>query len=165
LRTSHLCLNLHSAKRASITESILINKEPMYSFIFYFIYRAKLNQDGAALTRYSANLVVSIFMTVHLALLYAIVRFILCYYWQISIARHNVIANRSDNLKYIAIFFAINIISFNYFNKRRVDRILSRYEKVEKFYTLSNILAIIFLFLIPLVIAIFLVNRSVRYWF
>jgi hypothetical protein len=52
----------------------------MYQFVFYFVYRAKINADGAKQTRYSASLMVMIFLGNHSALLYAILRFTCCFF-------------------------------------------------------------------------------------
>jgi hypothetical protein len=132
----------------------------MYNFIFYFIYRAKINADGKGVTRYSASLIVAIYLGVHLGLLYAITRFIFCYYWQISIARSN---SHPSGFKNIILAIFLILLSYKYFNEKRVEKILNKHEGIEKFYTLKNIIKFVMLFIVPLLIAIFLVNKSVSY--
>ena len=134
----------------------------MYNFIFYFIYRAKIKADGKRLTRYSASLIVGIYIGVHIGLLYAITRFILCYYWQFSIAQSNTNSSGSNNFNYLAGIVLI-FLCYKYFNEKRVIKILDKYEGIEKFYSLKNILKFILLFIVPLLIAIFFVNKSVLY--
>jgi hypothetical protein len=92
----------------------------MYNFIFYFIYRAKINADGKGVTRYSASLIVAIYLGVHLGLLYAITRFIFCYYWQISIARSN---SHPSGFKNIILAIFLILLSYKYFNEKRVEKI------------------------------------------
>ena len=135
----------------------------MYWFIFYFIYRAKLKADGTALTRYSASLIVAIYLVVHLSLLYALIRFYLCYFWQISIARHNVHANSQNNFIYFFLFALILFLVYKFFTERRIGLILNKYSCIENFYGRANISKFILLFLIPLLISIFIVNKSVLY--
>lgn len=133
----------------------------MYYFIFYFIYKAKLKADGASQSRYSASLIVSIFLGIHLGLLYAVTRFVLCYYWQISIARSNVRAAKTNTLFYFLLAMLLCLICYFYFNKKRISIIETRYAQVEKFYTFPKITKFILLFILPLLLAIYLVNKSV----
>ena len=135
----------------------------MYQFIFYFIYRAKLKADGAKQSRYSASLVVMIFIVVHLGLLYSIMRFICCYFWQISIARTNAEVTGGDILSYSVTAIVILILSFRYFNEEKIGAKLTKYQETERFYTFRNILKFILLFILPLLTAIFLENKSVEY--
>ena len=135
----------------------------MYHFIFYFIYRAKLKADGPALTRYSANLIVMIFLVIHFGMLYSVIRFSCCYFWQISIARESAHATQANNLPYLLFGIATFFLSYKYFNEKKINAILNRYQGVEKFYTAGNILKFILLFILPLLISIFLVNKSVLY--
>ena len=88
----------------------------MYHFIFYFIYRAKLKTDGPATTRYSANIIVTIFVLIHLVFLYSILRFFCYYFFQLSIARSNVHATFKDNFIYIAIAIITFLFSYRYFS-------------------------------------------------
>jgi len=135
----------------------------MYHFIFYFIYKAKIKADGPKVTRYSASLIVSIFLGMHLGLLYCIARFICCYFWQISIARSNPHATASDTLSDLLIINTILFLSYKYFNEQRVNTIVEKYQGKEKFFTAVNIIKFILLFFAPLLIAIFFENKSVTY--
>ncbi len=135
----------------------------MYSFIFYFIYRAKIKADGKGVTRYSASLIVAIFFVVHLGLLYAIARFILCFYWQISIATGSSHPSALVRMSYLIIYIILVCLSYKYFNEKRVTKILIKNERIDKFYNLKNVLKFILLFIVPLLIAIFFVNKSVLY--
>lgn len=135
----------------------------MYNFVYYFIYKAKLKSDGDSLARYSASLVVSIILAVHIGCLYAITRFFLCYYWGISIARTNARATAANNLSYLLFFVVVLCATIFYFNNKRVELIVNRYQNKEIFYSLLSVTKFILIFLLPLLIAIFLVNKSVIY--
>jgi hypothetical protein len=135
----------------------------MYYFIFYFVYKRSINKDGVFVARYSASLIVAIAMGIHIMLLYAIARFGLCYFWGISIARTNIHATLGNNLSYLLFFISILIPSYLYFNQRRVEITTNHFKVNENFYSGINIIKFITLFLLPLLAAIFLVNKSVYY--
>lgn len=135
----------------------------MYNFIFYFIYRAKIKADGKILTRYTASLIVGIYLGTHIALLYSINRFILCYYWHISIARSNSHATSSNSMIYLILSILLILFSYRYFTEKRIEKLLTKYDQIDSFYTFKNILKFILLFIGPLLIAIFFVNKSVSY--
>ena len=135
----------------------------MYYFIFYFVYKGRLIKDGALVARYSACLIVSIALGIHLTLLYSILRFMLCYFDRVSIARSNPHVTRANDLINLSIFFAIGISTYIYINRKRVESIVNRYNDNESFYSPANIVKFICLFLFPLLVSIFLVNNSVSY--
>lgn len=139
------------------------SKRFICDFIFYFIYSYSLFKDGPWVARISACLIVAIALRFHVALGYSILRFWLCYWKGISIARSNVQATRADDLRYLSLAIAAYIIAYFVFSTKRIDRVVERYQKNEKFYTVFNFVKFISAFLIPLLISIFFVNKSVGY--
>jgi len=137
----------------------------MYSFVFYFIYRAQLSKDGELLSRYSAHLIITVAWAIFLGMLYGIARFLMCYFYNISIARKSVHQTANEKGIVIAISIALFLVSCLIFNKKKVENIVERYKDNRKFYSLFNIIKFILIFLIPLLIGIFFENKSLLYCF
>ena len=135
----------------------------MYNFVFYFIYKRSLTRDGKFVARYSACLIVAAACGTFLGFLYSVARFILCYFWTISIARTTARASNSDNLQYLLFTVSLCGCVLFYFNERRVAKIVDKYEKYDDIYSLINFLKFFSIIFLPLLGAIYLVNKSVLY--
>jgi hypothetical protein len=136
----------------------------MYNFVFYFIYKYELKKDNSFfLARYFASFVIAIVLAIHFGFIYCLLRLILCYFWQISIARSSTQISVIDNLKYYAAIITIVIIIFKYYTKARIEKIVTKYQNLERFYTPYNIVRFFLIFLAPLIGAIILENKSVSY--
>jgi len=135
----------------------------MYHFMFYFIYRRSLIKDGAFVARITARMVVTVVLTIHFALAYTILRFLLCYFENVSIARPNSEATSIDSLRQLLIIVAIFVGTSFYFNIKRIEYIMKLYDNIPKFYIAINILKFLSILIVPLLLAIFLVNKSTSY--
>ena len=135
----------------------------MYNFIFCFVYLGRLKKDGKGVAIYTAKLAVTIAIVMHVALLYSVLRLALCYYWNISIARSNVHATSSDRLLYFLIGLSIFLVTNSYYNKQRIEKVSGVYDSSNDLLSFKNILKFISLFVIPLLLGIYFVNKSVGY--
>ena len=136
----------------------------MYKFIFYFIYKKRISRDGNKfVAKYSSCLIVTIAIFIHAALFYAVSRFCLCYFGQISIARVNAIESPINKLINLLIIFLLFILVFRYYNDKRITLAMDYYSNQSEFYSYKNIFKFISLLAIPLITSILLVNRSVLY--
>jgi hypothetical protein len=135
----------------------------MYDFIFYFVYKAKIKADGPSVTRYSASLVVAVYLSVHLGLLYSLARFSACYFCHTSWARANPHTPLSYRMIYLFMALLLVFITRKYYTQKKTDLILAKYLKAMSFSHFLNIVYFIALFLAPLLLAIFLENHSFVY--
>ncbi|HLY69410.1 MAG TPA: hypothetical protein VKR53_06750 [Puia sp.] len=135
----------------------------MYKYIFFFVYNKKLKSDGPGVARYSASLIAAIALSFHLLLLYAAARFALCYFYGISIARQSAVATRRDSLNYLGFGVLVITLTALYFNKRRAEDVVRVFKDRDDIYSPWGILKFASIFIIPLLISFFLVNKSVYY--
>jgi hypothetical protein len=134
----------------------------MYHFIFYFIYKSQLNQkDGGPLVgRYVASLIVLVFLFLHILLLYAFARFFLFNYGNTDIS-FSIGNTYSKKLIFVLpIFIALTPLIYKHFDKSRIIKIEQRYEN-QNLYSFFNFIKFFGAFIVPLVIAIVLVNHSI----
>jgi hypothetical protein len=135
----------------------------MYDFLFYFTYKQSSKRDGEFVARFLGRLVVLIGLSTLFGFFYSILRFSLCYFWGVSIARTNARPTPGNNLTYFGIILLIFGFVNVYFNKTRVDKIIIRYDKKKGIYSAGNIIKYIVYIFIPLVLGIILINKSVLY--
>ena len=135
----------------------------MYRFIFYFIYKWKYAKEGYALTRYSSCIIVTVAIGIHINFFYALLRFLLCYFKNISISRTNTSLSLSQQFLLFLIILGIFISTCLYFTSKRIARIAGLYNGVENFYSVKNKIAFLLIFIMPLLIGIYLVNKSLGF--
>ena len=136
----------------------------MYNFIFYFIYKRKIGKEGYALTRYSSCMIVALAIGIHIDFLYSILRFLLCYYKHMSIARSGS-ASFTLSQQFLLLLFlsGVFILTCLYFRSNRISIIEKKYGSVDNFYSVKNAIKFLLIFILPFLISIFLVNKSVKY--
>src|SRR5574340_352072 len=120
----------------------------MYSFIFYFIYRGQINQKntGPWVARCIASMIVTVFLLIHIGFIYSLIRFILFQLYNNSIVFSFGKTYSTKILFWYPIGLFLIISVFKYFNKKRVNRIIEKYEEMQFSYSLFYILKFIFLF-------------------
>jgi hypothetical protein len=137
----------------------------MYRFVFYFIYRRQLveSKGKIAPARHVAVLLLILALFFHVAFFYALARFCLYNGFKISIAysfgRTYTLAKTAAGLALEApIFYFIN----KYFTNERIQEIADHYnQRYSYFYTFLNFIKFFAVYLIPLLVAIFLVDHSI----
>jgi hypothetical protein len=128
----------------------------MYNFIFYFIYKAKIKNDGDSLARYSASMIVAVALIIHLELLFTIIRILLYHVFGISITKspiHNLSGGKSSF--YIIISALLILLCFKFFNHSRVLLINEKFNKIENFFKFLNVVKFTMIFILPLVLSIY----------
>jgi hypothetical protein len=134
----------------------------MYNFVFYFIYRYTLKIDRSEKSaRYTSSMVVGIALFMVFALLYGIARFILCNYYDISIAGKTVHLTLRAKIILISSFAIAVFFIWLYFNPRRISAIVEKYTGHENFYTAINIIKFLAIIFLPLLVGIYFENKSV----
>jgi hypothetical protein len=134
----------------------------MYDFIFYFMYRLQINQKDTTpfVAKFFGILFVLLAVIMHIALLYAIMRFILFNYYGFDISFSVIESKSIDKLIWLSIFLIMFLLIFKYYNMDRIHFIIEKYKKKMKF-SFFDIIFFLCVFTIPLIIAIFLVNHSI----
>jgi hypothetical protein len=134
----------------------------MYSFIFYFIYLGQISQKntGPYTARLISSMIVTLFLFIHICFIYAMVKFILFHFYNISIAFSSGKTHSITVIFWYPIGIFSMIILFKYFSKKRVDSILKKYEENQFSYSLYNILKFMLIFILPLILAIWMVKKS-----
>jgi hypothetical protein len=129
----------------------------MYYFIFYFIYKAKLKDDGESLARYSAGMIVAIALIIHLEFLFILVRYFFDNFYNISISGspfHKL--SGGGSLFYVILSLLLFVLSFKFFNEARIEKITQKFNSSKVFYNTINIIKFILLLLLPLILSIYL---------
>jgi len=135
----------------------------MYNFLFYFIYKYQLkdNKGKVGLSRYMASLIVTIAVFFDFMLVYALARYILYNFHNISIASDTT-TNYSS--RYVIIVLTIMVLVmyyvYKFFNLDRIKSITDKYEG-KKIYTPFNFIKFFTIFFSPLIISIILVQHSI----
>ena len=135
----------------------------MYKFLFYFIYKYQLkdNKGKVGLSRYMSSLVVTIVIFFDLMLLYALARYILYNFYNISIASDATSEYSGLNVIIVlTIMILVMYYVYKYFNLDRIKRLTDHYEG-KKMYTPFNFIKFFAFFFSPLIVAIFLVQHSI----
>jgi hypothetical protein len=126
----------------------------MYELIFYFFYRYFLYRNDSS-PRFGA--ICGTFLTIglHIILAYTIVQKIIghnllnplseTYYW-----------NKILNMLVVLPFLFLGIM---FFNKKRVDKIINKYDQKIKIFSLINWVIFISLTIAPFVLIIFLLKK------
>ncbi len=135
----------------------------MYNFIFYFVYKKQFKGDNNIQAVKSSGLIVSLAVGLHILLLYSIMRFCLCYFAQISIARRNSSPTSANNMAYLVLIILIFGIVGRIYSERRASHIVAEFSNKVNFYNSKSVAKFISILLVPLLISIFLVNSSVGY--
>src|SRR5579871_3222214 len=129
----------------------------MYRFIFYFIYRSQVNQKdgGPSVARIISSMIVFVAISFHILFIYSIARFLLFIFF----ASRKTYSGKL--FFWIPIFVLALLPILKYFNTNRINKILAHYNQIEDFYSIFNIIKFITIFILPLIIAIILVNHSI----
>ena len=129
----------------------------MYNFIFWFFYKFFEWKEKSRSTLIPAMIVVIAFMF-HLGLVYSLFRYI---------THQNPLEWGGDlsysDRKYLGMPFVlvIYLLIWHFYYRKRAARIMNSYEG-KKPFTVRNIIFVLLITVVPLIIAIRLVNLSVR---
>jgi len=135
----------------------------MYRFIFYFIYRSQVNQKdgGPSVARIISSMIVFVAISFHILFIYSIARFLLFNFFATDISFASRKTYSGKLFFWIPIFVLALLPILKYFNTNRINKILAHYNQIEDFYSIFNIIKFITIFILPLIIAIILVNHSI----
>ena len=135
----------------------------MYNFIFYFIYKSQVNQKsgGPIVARYIGSLIVFLAILIHVGFIYSIVRFSLFRIVSNSIAFSLGKTYGEKLILLLPLFIPIILLVYKYFNNDKIDKLVKKYDEQENFYSYLSIFKFIFIIVVPLIIAIVLVNETI----
>lgn len=129
----------------------------MYNFFYYFIYSFAKRKNPAP-ESYSAGLMM-LLLVIHLSMVFGAIRFFVG--WSLPIMHKEYLPNK---ILMLPIFFVLYWIIASYY-ERKSEKICEKYDRIygrgkNKLYSLKNIVAVIGAFVIPLLVAIWLINSS-----
>ena len=126
----------------------------MYGLVFYFFYRYFLYRDDSS-PRFGA--ICGTFLTIgfHVLLVYTIVQ---------EIAGHKLLNPLSETyyrskILNMLIVFPFLFLAIIFFNKKRIDRIIERYDDRVETFNFINWFIFIFITVVPLALIIFLLRK------
>lgn len=125
----------------------------MYSFIFYVLYKANI-KDGQFTAKFQACLITFFAIFLHLALVLAILKKI--FIKQFESSGVSLWFNEHKEI-YLLILALLGFFLYMYYNKDRIEKILSKYSTVSK-SKLENGLKVIGILLIPIILAAFILT-------
>lgn len=134
----------------------------MYNFIFYFIYRSQIHQKdgGPFVARLFGSWIVVLALLTQVGLVYSILRFILFNFYSNSISFSSGETYSGKLIFWLPFLIVLNIGVYKYYSLARINKLVTHYEKIEKFYSLFHILKFFIFIFLPLAISIWLVNHS-----
>lgn len=134
----------------------------MYNFIFYFIYRSQIHQKdgGPFVARIIGSWIVVLSILIQIGLIYSVFRFILFNFYSINISFSSGKSYSGKLVFWLPFFIILNIGIYKYYSLARINKLGTRYNDIERFYSLQNILKFFIFIFMPLIISIWLVNHS-----
>jgi hypothetical protein len=95
------------------------------------MYRLQLNQKDTTpfVAKFFGILFVLLALIMHIALLYAIMRFILFNYYGFDISFSVIESKSIDKLIWLSIFLIMFLLIFKYYNMDRIHFIIEKYKK------------------------------------
>lgn len=135
----------------------------MYNFIFYFIYKSQIHQKdgGPVVARLIGSWIVVLALLIQVGLVYSILRFILFKFYSNNISFSSGETYSGKLIFWVPFFIVLNIGVYKYYNLARINKLVTHYGKIERFYSLLHILKFFIFIFLPLAISIWLVNHSV----
>jgi hypothetical protein len=115
----------------------------MYNYIFWVLYRGDLDKGkGKLLSRCNASGVVFISLFIHIALIVSIVKkYFFNFYRSFGI-------NNLGNGSMILLVLIFMVLTFIYYNNKRINNIMDKYSEQTTYPTIEN-LKVLIIILIP----------------
>lgn len=130
----------------------------MYSFVFYFMYKYH-TRFGDFNPRFTASGAVLVTICIHLFFLFCGVK----YFSEEGFLNQSSFNDDyfTNKLIWMAILLPFLILSFLYYSKSRVSKIVSKYDaKRIRIFSFKNILYFLVIMFVPLILGVYFLNHS-----
>lgn len=128
----------------------------MYSFIFYFLYKANI-KDGPSTAKFQACLITFFAIFLHVGLLIAILKKV--FMKQFESSGISTWFNNNKSI-YLLILLLSLFFLYNYYNKERIEKILNKYPDKPKSNKLVGIIKVLAILLIPIILGAIILTSN-----